>query len=133
MGGRSVTLGFDDPPPELTGEPPRSVTQYAVTLTPQDGSPPITVFVSAEASTNYTVLGLKPETSYDVEVGVVIDTEGQGEETYDLGVPKFSIETSKFLKFFSNGKMFYFLRKKILNSLTYSAFCNMCDVNRINV
>ena len=99
VGARSVILNWDEPPPELTGDLPRAITQYAVTLTPRDGGSPISTFAPAEAGTSLRVTGLKPETEYDVEVMAVIDTEGQGEETYDLGIPILTIETSKTLKF----------------------------------
>ena len=96
IGGRSITLSFADPPPELTGEPERIITQYAVTLTPQDGGDPITVFVPAEVGSEVTVPGLKPETTYEVLVETVIDTAGQGEEIYSLGADPITIETSEF-------------------------------------
>ena len=96
IGGRSITLSFADPPPELTGDIERSITQYAVTLTPQDGGDPITVFVPAEAGSEVTVPGLEPETTYEVLVESVIDTAGQGEEIYNLGGDPFTVETSKF-------------------------------------
>ena len=95
IGGRSVTLSFDEPPPELAGDLERSITQYAVTLTPQDGGDPITVLVPAEAGSEGTVSGLEPETTYDVLVEAVIDTPGQGEETYDLGFTPMTVGTSK--------------------------------------
>ena len=94
IAGRSVTLSFADPPPELTSDIERSITQYAVTLTPQDGGDPITAFVPAEAGAEITVPGLKPETMYSVEIEAVIDTAGQGEEIYNLGGDPLTIETS---------------------------------------
>ena len=95
IGSRSVTLNWDEPPPELAGDLVRNITQYAITLTPQDGGDPITVFAPAEAGSSLEVTGLKPETAYDIEVMAVINTDGQGEETYDLGIPILTIETSK--------------------------------------
>ena len=86
IGDRSISLNWDEPPPELLSDPPRNITQYAVTLTPQDGGPSVSVFVPAEAGTNYEVTGLKPEAAYDIEVLPVIFTEGQGEATFDMGI-----------------------------------------------
>ena len=96
VGDRSITLTFEAPPPALAGDLDRNITQYAVTLTPQDGGDPITVFVPAEAGSEVTVSGLEPETIYDVKIEAVIDTAGQGEETYDVGFTPMSVETSKF-------------------------------------
>ena len=96
VGARSITLNWDEPPPELTSELPRNITQFAVTLTPRDGGDPITVYTPAEAGTSLDVPGLTPETEYDIEVMAVIDTEGQGEETYDLGIPILTVNTGKF-------------------------------------
>ena len=100
IGGRSITISFDEPPPELAGDIDRSITQYAVTLTPQDGGDPITVLVPAEAGSEVTIPGLKPETTYEVLVETVIDTAGQGEEIYSLGAVPFTIETSELLFYF---------------------------------
>ena len=96
IGGRSITISFDEPPPELADDLGRSITQYAVTLTPQDGGDPITVLVPAEAGSEGIVSGLEPETTYDVLVEGVIDTPGQGEEIFDLGFTPLIIETSEF-------------------------------------
>ncbi|XP_072032689.1 uncharacterized protein [Amphiura filiformis] len=94
IGGRSVTLSWDEPPPALESNPARNIAQYAVTLTPQDGGPSQTVYVPAEAGTNYTITGLTPETMYDIETRAVIETEGQEEpESYDLGIPPITVET----------------------------------------
>ena len=93
--GRSITVTFDEPPPELAGDLVRNITQYSVTLTPQDGGDPITVFVPAEAGGEVTIPGLEPETAYDVLVEAVIDTAGQGEETFDLGFTLMTIETGE--------------------------------------
>ena len=99
IGARSVTFSLDEPLPLLTGAPQREITQFAVTFTPQDGGPPVTMYFPAEEGTPFTADGLSPETAYDVEVGVVIDTEGQGEETYDLGIPPLTIETGIYLMY----------------------------------
>ena len=80
----------------MAGEILRNISQYAITLTPKDGGDPITVFAPAEAGTSLEVTGLKPETDYDIDIMAVIDTEGQGEETYDLRIPKLTIKTSKY-------------------------------------
>ncbi len=93
IGGRSVTINVDDPP-ELDGEPQRNITQYAVTLTPQDGGPPIIAYLPAEAG-NYTIDGLSPETMYDALVEPVIDTDGQGEEPFDIGIEPLTFETGR--------------------------------------
>ena len=78
----------------MTGELRRNITQYEITLTPQDGGDLITVYAPTEAGTSIEVPGLTPETEYDIQVKVVIETEGQGEESYDLGIPPMTIETS---------------------------------------
>ena len=96
IGGRSITLNWPNtPPPELQGDIPRNITKYAVTLTPQDGGLPITVFAPAEPGASLEVTGLTPETTYDVDIMTVIDTEGQGEEIYDLKIPTMTVETGK--------------------------------------
>ena len=92
---RSVTLSFDTPPPEVTGDLERSITQYAVTLTPQDGGDPISVFVLAEVGAIVTIRDLESGTTYEVAVNAVIHTAGQGEETYDLGFTPMIVEISK--------------------------------------
>ena len=97
VGARSITLNWDEPPPGLTSEPPRNITHFAVTLTPRDGGDAITVYAPAEAGTSLDITGLTPETEYHIEVMVVIDTEGQGEETYDLRIPILTVITGKFL------------------------------------
>ena len=82
----------------------RNITQYAVTLTPQDGGDPITAFVPAEAGGEVTIPGLEPETTYDVLVEAVIDTVGQGEEIFDLGFTPMTVATGEchavYLKYF---------------------------------
>ena len=97
--GTSVSLTWPDPPPQLEGEPQRAIAQYAVTATPQDGGPSETFYVPAEEGAELTLSGLDPETTYDIGVSAVIDTEGQGEETFDLGFPPMSITTCKFILF----------------------------------
>ncbi|XP_072042709.1 microfibril-associated glycoprotein 4-like isoform X2 [Amphiura filiformis] len=94
VGGGSVLLIWDTPPPALVSNPPRNITHYAVTFTTQDGGSSQTVNVPAEAGTNYTITGLAPGTMYDVETRIVIETEGQGEpDLYDLGIPLQVFET----------------------------------------
>ena len=103
VGANTVTLSFNDSPPQLSGEPQRSITQYAVTFTPQDGSPSKTVFVPAEAGATVEVPGLEPETMYDITTRAVIETEGQGEGMYDLGAPLISVLTRKYRKVWKIG------------------------------
>ena len=93
----SMTLIWNEPPPILTGTPKRNITQYEVTLIPQDGGHTRLVLVPAEANAAYIVRDLAPGTAYDIKVYVVIDTEtkGQGELTYDIGIPLFTITTGK--------------------------------------
>ena len=92
-----MTLRWNRSPPILTGTPKRSITQYEVTLTPQDGGDSRLVLVPAEANAAYIVRDLAPGTAYDIKVYVVIDTEtkGQGELTYDIGIPLFTITTGR--------------------------------------
>ena len=71
--GTSVFLTWDNPPPQLKGDPPREITQYAVTATPQDGGPSETFYVPAEEGASITVSDLDPETAYDIKVSAVID------------------------------------------------------------
>ncbi len=98
VGGRSITLNIDEPP-ALDSDPPRNISAYSVTLTPQDGDAPQTVIIPAEAG-NYTIPGLKPETMYDIDILPVIETEGQDEPSpYDLGIPSLSAETSELSNF----------------------------------
>lgn len=98
IAGRSITVNWDEPPPELAGDLTRNITQYAITLTPQDGGPPQTFTVPAEAGTEYELTGLMPETMYEIQIDAVINTDGQGEEVYDIGIPQINIETSKMIK-----------------------------------
>lgn len=99
--GTSVTLTFEEPPPELPGgDPPRSIAVYVVTFTPQDGGPAQTVSVPAEEGATLTVSGLTPETAYDVSVSAGIETEGQGLETFDLGFAPLAYSTCKCYNYF---------------------------------
>ena len=91
----------ENDPPMLEGDPQRAITQYAVTLTPQDGGPAQIAYIPAEAGT-YPVEGLSPETMYDVLFEPVIDTEGQGEEPFDLGIAPLMLETSRFATYFND-------------------------------
>ena len=54
------------------------------------------MFVPAEADAVYIITGLQPVTTYDIQIDVVIDTEGQGEQTYDLGVPPLIVTTREY-------------------------------------
>ncbi len=91
----NITLSWNDLPPSLSGDIPREITQYAVTVTPQDGGPSQTVYVPAEEGVEYTVTGLMPGTTYDIDIEVVIDTDGQGEVEYDIGVERQTVTTGK--------------------------------------
>ena len=87
----SVSLQWNEPPPELTGNPHRNITQYVVTVSPQDGGDAKVVFVPAEAGVVGMVTGLRLPNTFDIGIEVVIDTEGQGEQTYDIGVPVITV------------------------------------------
>ena len=99
----SVTLQWNEPPPEMTGYPQRNITQYAVSISSQDGGEQEVALVPAEAGSNtvYTATDLQPATIYDIEFNVVIDTEGQGERTYDLGISSLIVSTRKYIKAFT--------------------------------
>ena len=103
---KSISLNWDQPPPELTGDLQRTITQYAVTVTPEDGDPLDTVVVPAEAGTVYTIDNLTPDTAYDIQISVVIDTERQGEETFDIGAPSLSATTCKINAFLPHYKLY---------------------------
>ena len=90
---RSITLQWNEPPPDLTGNPPRNITQYAVTVSPQDGGNPHVQFVPAKAGAVCFITNLQTTMAYDIKVEVVIDTERQGEQTYDIGPPQFTVTT----------------------------------------
>ena len=96
IGGNSVTLNWDEPPPVLESDPPRTITQYEIILTPQDGGEPIIAFAPAEAGSSVEVTGLEPETMYDVEVRPVVETEGAGEEAMNFGRSSLTVTTSKY-------------------------------------
>ena len=89
----SITLQWNESAPELTGNPYRNITQYAVTVTPRDGGEPRVVFVTAPAETAAVaiVTGLHLPNTFDIGIEVVINTEGQGEQTYDIGVPVITV------------------------------------------
>ena len=87
----SVSLQWNEPPPELTGNPHRNITQYVVKVSSQDGGDPQIVFVPAEVGVVGIVTGLRLPNTFDIGTKVVINTEGQGEQTYDIGVPVFTV------------------------------------------
>ena len=91
----SITLQWNEPPPAIPGNPPRYVSQYAVTYSPHDGGNSHVVLVPAETGAEYNITGLLPETLYDIGVDAVINTNGQGEHTYDLGVRLLTVSTGK--------------------------------------
>ena len=93
-----ITLQWNEPPPELTGNPQRNITYYAVTISSQDGEVQESVSIPAEAAAVYTITGLQMATTYNFGINVVIDTEGQGEQTCDLGVPPFIVTTREYNK-----------------------------------
>ena len=90
-----ITLTWEDAPPDLPGDLQRSIAQYEVTVTPQNGGDPITYYVPAVEGASVIISNLESGTPYDVQVNAVIETEGQGETTVDLGVPPLSITTGK--------------------------------------
>ena len=92
-----MTLQWNEPAPELTGNPQRNITQYVVTISSQDGGHSQVVYVPAEADAVYLIAGLQPSTTYDIEMDFVIDTEGQGEQMYDLGVSSLTVTTCTYL------------------------------------
>ena len=89
----SITLQWKAPPPDLTGKPNRNITQYAVTVSPQDGGGSQVAFVPAEIDAVCIITDLRLHTTYDIKIDVIIDTEGQGEQTYDIGSPLFALTT----------------------------------------
>ena len=89
----SITLQWSEPPPVLTGLPHRIIIHYVVTVVPRDGGDSQVVFVPAEAVIVYNITGLN-QTTYDIKVEQVIDTEGQGEQRYDLGSPLLTVTTT---------------------------------------
>ena len=90
----SFSLQWNGSPPELTGNPPRNITQYAVTVSQQDSEDPQIVYVPAVTDASCVVTGLQPETKYDIQTSVVIDTDGQGEQTHELGIHLITVNTA---------------------------------------
>ena len=84
-------MQWNDSPPKLLGSPHRNITQYAATIIPQDGKKSRIVFVPAKAGVVVNVTGLQLPNTFDIRIDVVIDTEGQGEQTYDIGVPMVTV------------------------------------------
>ena len=91
----SITLNWVEPPPALTGNLQRAITQYAVTVVSEDDTPLYPVFIPAEAGIGFTFYNLEPGTAYDIHISAVIDTENQGEVTFDIGEPSLSSTTCK--------------------------------------
>ena len=89
----SITLQWSEPPPVLTGIPHRIITHYVVTVVDRDRGDSLVNYVLAEAGIVYNITGLRP-TKYDIKVEHVIDTDGQGEQTYDLESPLLSVTTT---------------------------------------
>lgn len=69
------------------------ITQYAVNVLTQDGLEPQVAFVSATSDAVCVITGLQVSTTYEIKVDVVIDTEGQGEQMYDIGSIPFDFNT----------------------------------------
>ena len=80
----------------MTGNPQRNITQYVVTVSSEDGMEQQVVVAPAEAAAVYTITGLQPATTYDIGVYIVINTVGQGEQTYDFRVPSLVITTREY-------------------------------------
>ena len=87
-----ISLQWNDPPPRLLGSPQRSITQYEVTAVQRDGEGSQIALVTAEAGVVYTVSTLHSPMGFDFKTNVVINTEGQSEQSYDIGVPPLSGE-----------------------------------------
>ena len=87
----SISVQWNEPPPVLIGNPHRYITQYEVTVSPRDGGNPQVALVPAEAGVVVIVTGLRLPNTFDIGIDVVIDTEGQGEQTYDIGVPVITV------------------------------------------
>ena len=94
----SITLHWNRSSPELTGNPQRNITQYAVTISSQDGIESKVLYVPAEDVAMCTLTGLHSATTYDIEIHVIIDTEGQGDQTYDLGINPLIVTTREYRK-----------------------------------
>ena len=69
------------------------ISHYVVTVIPRDGRDSQVVFIPAEGGIVYNITGLR-QTTYDIKVEHIIDTEGQGELTYDLGLPLLTVTTT---------------------------------------
>ena len=100
----SISLTWNEPPPALTGDLQRAITQYAVTVKPEDGDG-LSYIVPAQAGTGFIFNLLEPDTVYDVQISAVIYTERQGEVTFDIGTPSLNATTCK--KSFLFGKHNY--------------------------
>ena len=87
----SISLHWNESAPKLTGNPHRDITQYAVTISSRDGGDSQNVLVPAEAGVVVNVTGVRLPNIFDIGIEVVIDTEGQGEQTYDIGVPVITV------------------------------------------
>ena len=88
----SISLQWNEPPPRLLGSPQRSITRYEVTTVQRDGGGSQIALVTAESGVIYTVSSLHSPMGFDFRTNVVINTEGQGEQSYDIGVPPLSGE-----------------------------------------
>ena len=97
----SITLQWNKPPPVLRGTPQRNIRQYVVTvISIQHGGDPQVVLVPAEAGAFCIITNLQITATYTVKVDVVIYTEGQGEQTYDIGPRPFNVSTASECNFF---------------------------------
>ena len=90
----SISMKWNETAPELIGNPHRNITQYAVTLSPKDGGDSQHMYVPAEAGVVVNVTGLQLPNTFDIGIDVIIDTEGQGERTYDIGVTVITVNVS---------------------------------------
>ena len=99
----SISLHYNESIPLLRGNPNRNITQYLVKVSPRDGGDQQVVFVTPEVSAVVIVTGLNLLNTFDIGTEVVIDTEGQGEQTYDIGVPVITVTsaTRKYSKYLS--------------------------------
>ena len=90
----SIALQWNETIPVLAGNPHRNITSYEVTVTNQNDGTKQAVFVSAAPGMVYNITGLQRGSTYDIEINVVIDTEGQGEQTYDIGIRPITVNTT---------------------------------------
>ena len=97
----SITLQWNGSLPEMTGSPQRNIRQYVVTISSQDGGDRQVVLIPPETLGVHTITGLQSTTTYYVVINVIIDTDGQGERTYDLGIPSLTVTTRKHSKLYS--------------------------------